>query len=131
MATFFDLPDEPAPVASDEVFSGRGDLVGCERKCTIQSILSLYGPSVPLVVGLGSSTSRISHGHAELVSGSVTVDAATVTDNSLIFISIRKPNGGAGVLDTNTRDIGASFTITSSDPTDGVIVAWMMIEPAA
>lgn len=131
MATFFDLPEEPAPLASDGVFCGRGDLIGCERRPTINSILSMYGPLLPLVVGGGDAISRINHGQAELVAGSVTVPNINITDGSCILLTIRKISGVAGHLDTNNRNIGVSFDITSDDPDDASMVAWMLVEPAA
>lgn len=73
------------------------------------------------------------HGLATLIGGTVTVNCATVTAGSMIFLSVN----GAGVLanlgtiyeDQPTRVPGASFVIKSTNAISTAVVAWQIMEP--
>lgn len=77
----------------------------------------------------GVSTSRIRHGRATLVAGTVTVTDANVTANSRIFLAHAVDGGTVGWLRVSARIAGTSFTITSSSGADTSQVDWLMIEP--
>lgn len=83
--------------------------------------------------GAQLTTLGITRGTATLsgASGTVTVNTAAVTANSLIFLTVT--NGGttyAGRLRVSARTPATSFVITSSGgATDDVPVSWMLFEP--
>lgn len=88
-------------------------------------------PGSGLRVGASPSTvmSRIAAGSATLVAGSATVALTTITANTRIFLSVKTTGGTLGFMDTNTRSVGVSFTITSASATDTSVVEWLAIEP--
>jgi hypothetical protein len=77
----------------------------------------------------GTKVSRIRHGRATLVAGSVAVSDAYVTTSTRILLSVYTTGGTVGHLHTGTRSAGVSFTITSSSGTDTSVVDWVAIEP--
>jgi hypothetical protein len=77
----------------------------------------------------GTKVSRIRHGRATLVAGSVVVSDAYVTTSTRILLSVYTTGGTVGHLNTGTRSAGVSFTITSSSGTDTSVVDWVAIEP--
>ncbi len=78
----------------------------------------------------GTLTTRIKHGVATLVLGTVTVGEATVTTSSRIMLSIMSLGTVAApkALGITARVASTSFTITSADATDTSVVAWLLIE---
>lgn len=77
----------------------------------------------------GTTTTRVRHGVATLVGGTVTVSDSTVTANSRIFPSSQVDGGTPGWLRISGRTASTSFTITSSSGTDTSTVAWLLVEP--
>jgi hypothetical protein len=77
----------------------------------------------------GTKVSRLRHGRATLVAGSVAVSDAYVTTSTRILLSVYTTGGTVGHLNTGTRSAGVSFTITSSSGTDTSVVDWVAIEP--
>jgi hypothetical protein len=77
----------------------------------------------------GTAMTRVRHGVATLVAGSVTVSDSTVTANSRIFLDSQSGGGTPGWLRVSARTASTSFTITSSSGADTSTVAWMMVEP--
>jgi hypothetical protein len=77
----------------------------------------------------GTKVSRLRHGRATLVAGSVAVSDAYVTTSTRILLGVYAPGGTVGHLHTGTRSAGVSFTITSSSGTDTSVVDWVAIEP--
>jgi len=67
-------------------------------------------------------------GSAVLVAGTVVVNEASVTANSLIFLSRTITGGTEGHL-SSTINAGVSFTINSSDGADTSTIAWLILEP--
>jgi hypothetical protein len=83
-----------------------------------------------LTLGSGATAlTRIKHGSATLIAGSVVVSDANVTASSLIYVTGNSDGGTPGWLRVSARSAGASFTITSSSGSDTSTVAWVMIEP--
>ncbi len=76
----------------------------------------------------GTKITTLTHGFADLVSGTAIVNTPLVTENSLIFLS-EQSQWGNGYVWVSTRTPGKSFTIQSSNAADNCRVAWMMIEP--
>jgi hypothetical protein len=74
--------------------------------------------------------SNASMGVATLVAGTVTVATTAVTGNSRIFLTIQSL--GTVIVPTTvaitTIAPGASFTITSADPTDTSDIAWLIVD---
>lgn len=77
----------------------------------------------------GTKVSRVRHGRATLVAGSVTVSDAYVTTSTRILLSVSTPGGTRGFLDAGTRSAGVSFTITSTSGTETSVVDWVSFEP--
>lgn len=68
-------------------------------------------------------------GEVTLGGGVAAINTTQVSANSLIFLSVRDPNGGTpGNLDTSIRTPGVGFTITSDSLTDTSIVQWMIVD---
>ena len=74
-------------------------------------------------------------GIVTLSSGAATVNNATVTANTRIFLSVNGVTAFAnlGILyeDSASRVPGTSFTIKSTNGADTASIAWVLIEPAA
>lgn len=68
-------------------------------------------------------------GTATLAAGTVTVNTARVTANSLISLTVNTPGGTVGTPYVSARSAGVNFTITSTSGTDTSTVAWMILEP--
>jgi hypothetical protein len=68
-------------------------------------------------------------GTAVLVAGTVTVNDASITADSRIFLTANTPGGTPGWLHVSARSDGVSFTITSSSATDTSTVAYFILEP--
>ena len=77
----------------------------------------------------GTAITRVRHGTATLVGGTVTVADANVTTSSRILLTSNTDGGTPGWLRVSARVASTSFTVTSSSGTDTSTVAWMMIEP--
>jgi len=80
----------------------------------------------------GSLFTRIRHGRATLVAGTVTVVDTYVTAASNILLTGQTDSGGPsshGSLTVGTRVPGTSFIINSSNSNDTRIVAYVIIEP--
>jgi hypothetical protein len=77
----------------------------------------------------GTAMTRIRHGSATLVGGTVTVSDSTVTASSRIFAERQATGGTPGSLGITARSNGVSFTITSTSGTDTSTVVWLLIEP--
>jgi hypothetical protein len=97
----------------------------------IQPFVS-FQPQAGLRVGSSSSgttITRIRHGRATLVGGTVTVSDVYVTANTRIMLTVYTPGGTVGFLSSATRTPSTSFTILSSSGTDTSTVDWAAIEP--
>jgi hypothetical protein len=70
-------------------------------------------------------------GVATLSGGTVTVNNATITADTRIFLTAQSPSGGIGALYVSARSVGTSFTITSTSATDASTVAYLLLEPVA
>lgn len=110
--------DNDTWVAGTSQESNRMELVG--------NVLRVNGTRVGAA---GVLISRIRHGRATLVAGTVTVSDANVTANSRIFLTHADISGSHGWLHVSARVAGTSFTITSSNGGDNSQVDWMIIEP--
>lgn len=73
--------------------------------------------------------SALAHGLATLAAGTVTVNDSGVTATSRILLTHQSAAGTLGFLRISARVTGTSFTITSANPLDTSIVAWLRIEP--
>lgn len=83
-----------------------------------------------LVAGTGGSLmTSIKNQTATLVAGTVTVALSSVTSSTRFLLTSNFDGGTPGWLRVSARSVGASFTITSSNPLDTSTVAWMAIEP--
>ena len=69
-------------------------------------------------------------GVATLVSGTAIVSNTSITASSRIFLTSQSDGGTPGFLRVSARDVGASFTITSSSPSDTSTIAYQIFEPA-
>jgi len=67
-------------------------------------------------------------GTVTLVAGTATVANTSVTANTLIFLTEQTTGGTVGFTRVSAKVVGTSFTITSSNPLDTSVVAWMLVE---
>ena len=68
-------------------------------------------------------------GIATLVAGTVTVNNASVTTSSRIFLTVYTAGGTQGFLSVGTRTAGTSFVINSTSATDTSTVAYFIVTP--
>jgi len=90
--------------------------------------IKLNGSSLTCDVNGLKVTGDMTSGVATLVLGTVTVNNATITANSRIFLT-PQDNNTVGALRISARVVGVSFTILSTDLTDTGVVAWLIWEP--
>lgn len=76
-----------------------------------------------------SDITRLRHGTATLVAGTVVVSDANVTASSIFTLTGQNSSGTHGELTISARSAGVSFTISSSSGTDTRAIGWTMIEP--
>lgn len=69
-------------------------------------------------------------GIATLVAGAATVNTSVVTANSRIMLTVQTAGGTQGHLQISNRNVGVSFTISSTSVSETSTVAWLIIEPA-
>lgn len=71
-------------------------------------------------------------GVSTLVGGTVTVANATVSANSRIFLTVQSLGTVTSpkAVAVTAINAGVSFVITSADPTDTSVVAWMFVKPS-
>lgn len=95
----------------------------------------LYGNGTSAITGIpGTVITKLRHGTATLVSGTVTVSDANTTASTRIFVNRFTDGGTLGDSYSVTRSAGASFTITSKTANatvagDTSTVAYLAIEP--
>ncbi len=82
----------------------------------------------------GTAVTKLRHGTATLVSGTVTVTDTAITTNSRVFVNRFTDGGTIGDSYSITRSAGANFTITSKTANatvtaDTSVVAYEIIEP--
>lgn len=63
-------------------------------------------------------------GTATLVAGTVTVNNAKVTANSVIDVGVLTPGGTQGAPFLSTKTAGTSFVIKSTSSTDTSVIWW-------
>ena len=68
-------------------------------------------------------------GLATLSSGTAVVSNTSVSANTRIFLTPQSHGANSGFVSVSARTAGTSFTITSSNFSDGNSVAWLLIEP--
>lgn len=90
----------------------------------------------PTSIGSGATqVTRIKHGTATLVAGTVTVSDTSITANSRVFVNRFTDGGTVGASYSVARSAGASFTITAKDGVgvnqtlDTSVVAYEIVEP--
>jgi hypothetical protein len=66
-------------------------------------------------------------GSATLANGSVTIGSALIGPNAGVFAFHQLVVGSVGFLRCSARVSGVSFTITSANPLDNSIIAWMRV----
>lgn len=77
----------------------------------------------------GVTISRLRHGTAVLVGGTVTVSDANTTANTRFYLTSNVDGGTPGFLRVSARSASTNFTITSSNGADTSTVAWLAVEP--
>lgn len=105
-----------APLASP-VFTGDVNV------STGNLLVSTLGKGVSIKKGTNAKI-----GSVALVAGTVTVSNTSVTANSLIFLTEQTTGGTVGFTRISAIVVGASFTITSSNPLDTSTIAWWIVE---
>lgn len=101
-----------SPVFTGDVNSSTGNI-----------LISTIGKGLQVKTGINSKL-----GTAVLVLGTVTVANASITANSRIFLTSQVDGGVVGSLRVSAKNVGISFTITSSSALDTSTVAWNIIE---
>jgi hypothetical protein len=95
----------------------------------------VYNSNASLAVGAGAvvydgtqwkrvDTSAVKTGTATLVAGTVTVNDAAITANSVIRLGQKTVGGTPGALYVSARSAGVSFSITSTSGTDTSVVQY-------
>jgi hypothetical protein len=105
-----------APLASP-VFTGDVNV------STGNLLISTIGKGLQIKTGANSKI-----GSVTLVGGTATVSNTSVTANSLIFLTEQTTGGTVGFTRISAKVVGTSFTITSSNPLDTSVIAWMIVE---
>jgi hypothetical protein len=105
-----------APLASP-VFTGDVNV------STGNLLISTIGKGLQIKTGVNSKL-----GSVTLVGGTATVANTSVTANSLIFLTEQTTGGTVGFTRISAKVVGTSFTITSSNPLDTSVIAWMIVE---
>jgi len=105
-----------APLASP-VFTGNVNV------STGNLLISTLGKGLQVKTGTNSKIGTVT-----LVGGTATVANTSVTANSLIFLTEQTTGGTVGFTRISAKTVGTSFTITSSNPLDTSVVAWMIVE---
>jgi len=88
-------------------------------------IMSLAGKGLRVKEG-----SNAKMGTSVLVAGAVTVANTSVTATSRILLTSNVDGGTPGFLRVDTRSVGTSFHIQSSNAADTSTVAWIIYEPS-
>ena|ERR1041385_773878 len=65
-------------------------------------------------------------GQANLVNGTITIPAATVTSSSAIQLGYGVVSGVPGILFVSSISSGVSFTVTSTSDSDNSTINWMV-----
>lgn len=86
-------------------------------------LISTIGKGLQIKTGTNSKL-----GSVTLVAGTATVANTSVTANSLIFLTEQTTGGTVGFIRVSAKTVGTSFVITSSNPLDTSVVAWMIVE---
>lgn len=95
----------------------------------------LYGNGTSAITGIpGTAITKLRHGTATLVSGTVSVSDSNVTASTRIFVNRLTDGGTLGDSYSVTRSAGVSFTITSKTANatvtgDTSTVTYLAIEP--
>lgn len=105
------------------------DLVAENEAGTARPYIAL-GRSAPgggYQLRAGNGTDQVC-GTATLAAGTVTVNNANITANTLVLVARQAPGGALGHLSV-ARVAGTSFTINSSSATDTSTIAYLLVEP--
>lgn len=115
------------PVYTGGTVTATGNITSTTGDVSAGSNLVATGGLV--ISRVGTTAGAPFSGKATLVGGSVAVATSVVTANSLIFLSYNDGAGFAnsGVLNVSARTANTSFTISSTNSSDGNEVAWLIV----
>lgn len=86
-------------------------------------LISTLGKGPQIKTGVNSKL-----GSVTLVAGTAAVANTSVTANSLIFLTAQTTGGTVGFYRISAKTVGTSFVITSSNPLDTSVIAWIIVE---